>query len=402
MLSTITITDEDCKIILNNSEYKEHQYSGKELLPFTEGRSGVLGEHYKLKIKLKETPEVVKCFVKRVSKFNKKEEGFYGKIVPKLFEYQIESTKEVLPKCYYIKNSEYIVLEDLNRCGFFSINTKSLLNVTQVDHLLSSLAKYHAASITYEIKKGKELDKDFQLCEEFPDELKEVYYRNFPDGKDVLLSIKNTIASQINLFEDIVCKSAPKDKLITSLEQLWDSIKDYAKPSQQYKNVMCHGDLWQSNLMYSTSKSQFAIIDQQMIRYCPPALDVMGFIYLTTDKELRNNHLNTLLKKYYCYLRNELQKYQIYLDVLIPEEEFLKSCEHYKLFAIMQAFSYAQITYIPCQLFEKIMGGDDGKTKFLFESRASVVKNLCEEEPEYKKRQLDVLIDFVEYAEKNI
>lgn len=56
---------------------------------------------------------------------------------------------EFSPKCYKILTNPYdvIVLQDLSSCGYFMLDRKIGLNLSQVKLVLSKLGKFHAASV---------------------------------------------------------------------------------------------------------------------------------------------------------------------------------------------------------------------------------------------------------------
>ena len=88
-------------------------------------------------------------------------------------------------------------------------------------------------------------------------------------------------------------------------------------------HTLCHGDFWSNNIMFhyptenedstSTSKSEpenstptdLIIIDYQLINYSNPCYDLVYFLYLNTDLDFRDNHLDDILQLYY----NEFSQY---------------------------------------------------------------------------------------------
>ena len=88
-------------------------------------------------------------------------------------------------------------------------------------------------------------------------------------------------------------------------------------------HTLCHGDFWSNNIMfhYANEKDEFnskvqsepekctptdlILIDFQLINYSNPCYDLVYFLYINTDLQFRDNHLNDILKMYY----NEFSQY---------------------------------------------------------------------------------------------
>lgn len=83
---------------------------------------------------------------------------------------------------------------------------------------------------------------------------------------------------------------------------------EYAEPFA----VICHGDCWENNTMIKTDENgvpnEIRILDFQRMIYASPALDLLNFIYRCTDKELRDNHYDELVKAYYLSCSQHLQR----------------------------------------------------------------------------------------------
>ena len=60
--------------------------------------------------------------------------------------------------------------------------------------------------------------------------------------------------------------------------------------------TICHGDYVINNVMFT--KNQMKLIDMQMVCYCSVGIDLTNFIYISTDREFREKHLNSLLHLY--------------------------------------------------------------------------------------------------------
>lgn len=84
--------------------------------------------------------------------------------------------------------------------------------------------------------------------------------------------------------------------------------------------VMCHGDLWINNVMFRYdergSVNGVKLIDLQTIRYTSPVIDILHFLYSSTEEDLRRNHLDKLLSIYVTSVVNESKKHIVSQDCL--------------------------------------------------------------------------------------
>lgn len=66
--------------------------------------------------------------------------------------------------------------------------------------------------------------------------------------------------------------------------------------------AICHGDSWKNNFMFrETTKGLVAdakLIDLQVMRYTSPTIDLLHFLYSSTDTELRRRHYDDLMDIY--------------------------------------------------------------------------------------------------------
>jgi hypothetical protein len=74
--------------------------------------------------------------------------------------------------------------------------------------------------------------------------------------------------------------------------------------------VLNHGDCWMNNFLYHYDKRGRAegivFIDWQISRYCSPVVDLMYFIFICTDKQMRDKHFDELINLYHRSLKEFL------------------------------------------------------------------------------------------------
>jgi thiamine kinase-like enzyme len=162
----------------------------------------------------------------------------------------------------------------------------------------------HASFVIFEEKNGKISSKDIE-------KLQELAYPRDP-RKIRAISFKNGVKTLTKLIELI-----PKYKISQNLQKIQGSfpkicekLLKFVEPSKKFRNILCHGDLWINNLMfkYEAEKPiECKIIDFQLTRFAPPAMDLATFVYSSSNREFRKIHLNEILKIYCDMFENELK-----------------------------------------------------------------------------------------------
>lgn len=115
------------------------------------------------------------------------------------------------------------------------------------------------------------------------------------------------------------------------LFNILDNIEDFTKPSQTLRNVLCHRDSWDRNIFWELNDFDEAIacriVDFQLTRYSPPAIDVLTFLYNNFETpQQRSKLLKDLLLYYYQSLRESLKRLRL-PDNLITPTEFDEDCQ---------------------------------------------------------------------------
>lgn len=89
--------------------------------------------------------------------------------------------------------------------------------------------------------------------------------------------------------------------------QMYELMRAAVHDTTDAWSVMCHGDLWVNNLMFRYEQSggelgysvtDVRLIDLQTARCASPVIDILHFIYTSTERWLRIAHLDALLA---CY-----------------------------------------------------------------------------------------------------
>ncbi|XP_053692398.1 uncharacterized protein LOC128740854 [Sabethes cyaneus] len=362
---------------------------------------GYLGDHYFLNIVLrKESTEeqtisfFVKILPEHVPKLAdyvqemgcfQKEIRLYTGLLPRLQDV-MTGTMPFAPRAYYSRGEKLLISENLQAKGYKMVQSnRILLDYQHLKVALEAVAKLHAASLVLENQTKQCVTK------QYPGVLDENAYVD--DGNYVRkINLDNAIDAMCELIKRIG-KYQKSDKLGFILEKFPRVIRKiylFAKPSSVYRNVVNHGDLWSNNIMflYDTVKSSAVnsgegspqptsaiLLDYQLSRYAPPALDVLTLIMLGCMGEFRTRHLHSLLDAYYTALSANVTAHNLNMERILSRKEFETSCEYYHLAGLIENVLFSHLILIPAELVKPLMGSSESFDDFIRNGTAKV--QLC-------------------------
>ncbi|XP_061399000.1 uncharacterized protein LOC133334684 [Musca vetustissima] len=297
---------------------------------------GFMGEYYKLHVDIREKNSnalrTLKFFVKSIPVTNevyrdecerkgffRKESRIYADILPNLQRY---ASSDLFPKSYLVR-SDILVLEDfsLPEKGFQQLSPADIYTTKHLQLCVQLLARFHAASLAWETKESINIGEKFQ---------------------DVLIEMQLTaknewyitgIKAALYLAQIHPKYQYPEAQEFINgkLYQLFLDMEQFANASTTLRNVLCHRDSWNSNIFWKFNPDtneplECRIVDFQLTRYSPPAIDVLNFLYNNFEtSERRDKEVPELLKYYYSTLKEELKQLDLPED-LIPQQEFDEDC----------------------------------------------------------------------------
>ncbi|XP_055681643.1 uncharacterized protein LOC129789049 [Lutzomyia longipalpis] len=389
----LNITADDLKLICRRHlvretcNYRKFYVNSCELKKLDDGPAGFLAHHYIMTVEISEKA-VGYCDEKR--SINSQTITFFVKVFPESVQEQAEYTNEMkafqkevdlysflLPRLqdigigskewgaqsYLTKDDKILVIENLKADGFEMALTHTGVCNFDFDHLsvgLDVVARFHACGIVLEDR------SHVQPPQMYPDCFEENAY---PDVENHIrmLGLKNAIHAHLELIKRIP-KYQDNQKLntiLTEYPKVIMKIVDFVKPSEQYKNVVSHGDLWANNIMFQYEERgeekkilkpvDGRLVDFQLVRYAPPALDVVTLVCNTTDSAFRKEKQSILLDGYYKSLTKELARFGIVAEDIISWEDFLESCEHYKLAGLIESVLFGHLTRLPTEIANELL-----------------------------------------------
>lgn len=401
------VTADDCKKILDNYLKQSQEFLNFELNPFSDKTVGFLGEHVCLTIyfKCNNTKEKINLFLKCLPRERetqrkyveemqvfKKETLLYNDIIPQLL--QVSSIK-FAPNCYLVK-PDCIVLENLREVGF--VPERKTFNLAYCKSAIKAVAALHSASIIYEEHKSKAEGKIFRFNERYPAALQEGTFSavvGHPRQKWAVNSTK-AIADCIKLVPGYENSAQVTEKLWNLLSL---HLSKFIKPSGIYRNVIVHDDLWCNNIVFrkqGDNDVECLLVDFQLTRYVPPALDLLLLLYLNLDRNLLQKNFDDLANTYYNFFCENLRDHGVDIKTVLPEKAFLQSIEDYKLPALYEATIYGTNVFISQELSNLITSSEEIFEEFATTNRSKYVCEEFQKNPVFNKRFTDVLIPLLD------
>ncbi|XP_037043490.1 uncharacterized protein LOC119079604 [Bradysia coprophila] len=203
-------------------------------------------------------------------------------------------------RCYASsRENAYLIFEDLTDRGFRNVDRRIGLDISHCKLVLSTLAKYHAATAVL-VEKEPSLKKHFDQ-------------HGTVTGSDFI----RKLVSNFLIAQAEFCKKQPGlEKLAEKFNIVKDTIYDRIAAScardDNDLNVILHGDVWSNNIMFKYGDNgeveDTVLVDFQICYYGPPVLDVTYCLYTSSHIDVSESDWDMLVQYYYEELRSTLAK----------------------------------------------------------------------------------------------
>ncbi|KAJ8925731.1 hypothetical protein NQ315_009579 [Exocentrus adspersus] len=402
------LTPEDCKKVLFKFD-KSAKYVSYDIRKISEKVLGFLAEHFYVTITYSKNDQSElqshRFFLKTVPKGNQTQKTYVEKMG--IFKKEILNYKNFLSafsqltsapcaaKYYFSQNEEYLVIEDLSLRNY-QVCTLEYLDEKKCAGALQAVARLHAGSLIYEETRSTK-EKPYRINEHFTDELIESTF-SFKEGHVRNMWCHTATKCLENLSVFFTSDPAAVAQKVRNYIFSEDGLKKKLRPSPTYRNTVCHDDLWRNNMMFN-DQNECLLLDFQLTRYTPPALDVLLLLYLGTESNFLVENMDYFLDLYYNCLNYELSRHGLNIEDIISRNEFLASVEEYTLPALVEACMYGTNVYLPEDVSTEVISSPETFLEFTVRDRPSFVVKEFEKNQKYNDRYSNVLKPFFEIME---
>ncbi|XP_014237990.1 uncharacterized protein LOC106659802 [Trichogramma pretiosum] len=312
-------TEESLRKIVAGAENKSEQEV--EILSWSFGDASNKGDSYlstvdrvviqgKVDGKVVETRIVVKSLPNNIGRrktyrsaeFFKNEINFYVEIATTYKEFlksKNQSSVLLLPDCldYHLDGKEdFIALEDVSPRGFGPSSRQNCPTYDEFVNILKAMARFHAVSFAYKDQNREHFKTLATSLSEtyFRDDLYESWYKRFHER---LIEI-----AQDALEKE--CSGSKAQKRFNSYAkgELYKKSADFCNEWHAETSVINQGDSWAPNFLVRNlpnGQIEVLMLDFQLARSASPVLDLSFLMYSCTEKPLRDQHFDNLLKIYH-------------------------------------------------------------------------------------------------------
>ncbi|XP_060656921.1 uncharacterized protein LOC132791840 [Drosophila nasuta] len=398
---------EECEKILKvvlQDEKQQGKLKEFKILPAIE-HIGFLGEYYHLILsyQLDHEPEerTKRLFVKSV--YQNADKLFYDEkrsILKKeamlyetlLNELKLFSKHLWCAKCYYARD-DLFVMQNIEDLGYASLPSSTrFLSEQQLRPLLKALATLHASSVAYEQRHRCTIGVQFRkwLQEKSMD----------PDIDWWTTGIKAILA--VTATHPLVRNDeAAQDFIANVLPRCLDNIYFMINPSAVHRNVFLHRDAWSGNVFYHKQQPEdvcCALVDFQLCRYAPPAIDFLMASFLNVEPKDRKEMQQRNLNYYHDQLLAELNDMGIdATKEKLTLRDFEQSLEDLALFGATYNCITATLLRLPENYLKKLKDEKPGEFhRYCNVNRTDSLLNLMLDHEDYRSYLYDCIEDLLE------
>ncbi|KAK5645910.1 hypothetical protein RI129_004374 [Pyrocoelia pectoralis] len=357
---------------------------------------GKTGMEYSLILKIAPYDLLYRHVFNAASLFHR-EIYFYNKILPELIDIQREKGIKAIFQPFskfYLSSKEYlgeaIVMDDMGAKGFIVGNHRRPVDYETALLVMKTLGQFHALSFAMKEYKPEVYEEIKSNCED-----------NFLNNPAVYTMVRKLY---LNLSNQTIATCGPGDeKIVESINKFAENLSSTFPElalQQEHEDygVITHGDPQIRNFLFKyrttstcTIPEECCIIDTQISRIASPALDILFFMFVNTDKELRSSHYDELIEEYYKSFSTLLRELGCDPETLFP---FTVLQSHLRKFAPI-GFGFA--TWVVALNYKKPEEAP-GKDEL---SEESLLKNFSTiNDGRYFERMKDLAKDMVDYGYK--
>ncbi|XP_055545395.1 uncharacterized protein LOC129730242 [Wyeomyia smithii] len=273
----------------------------------------------------------------------------YNEVLPMLKKFQVEKGISdgdsqgfwSFPKSYYAycdisKMEGVIIMEDLRERKFRMWNNAEPVDYQHTCLVVEELGKLHAVSFALKDQKPELFEQFKKLCD--------------PLGRIIENEPRQAMKKMMNGSCERAISTLDKDDELSraKMQLIRGVVTDLYKSDTMASEaepyaVLGHGDCWVNNTMFcyaedNKTPTEVSLFDWQLCRYVSPVLDLVYFIFISTDEELRAEHYEELLLAYYKSLSHHLMRLGGNPERQFPRTAFKEQLKRFGRFALLISF----------------------------------------------------------------
>ncbi|XP_067008687.2 uncharacterized protein [Anabrus simplex] len=403
MSSPGILSNEECRSIIQAC-LKTDDFNNvtAEVKPLGGTPAGFMSDHFKIRLRVDfpdNTVQEFKFFAKTIPRNNPlhvayveascayfKETYFYSKVLTGLRRYRVKDegaeseegsfkNHRWAPQCF-LTRPDIVVLQDLSVYNFNVCSNRELMDFKHCEVVLREIANFHAATVILEEKQALISNKHCKINEIYPIVFDESIISSLSDddSKGWFKAGVRSVLPLVDLLPKYKDNHEVRDLIRNKISEACERLEILVGTSKKYRNVVCHGDLWANNILLQYNEEgepqEARFVDFQLVRYTPPAHDVMCFLHLTTDRAFRDVHSDKLLSVYYGAFSTELHRNGLDPETLLSWAEFKESCIYLRELAVITALLYFQMTLMKGEIIASIISDPEAFDRFMLVDRS--------------------------------
>lgn len=221
----------------------------------------------------------------RNANFYDKEPEVYSEVLPFIYK---SINQNLGPKGYLTPLKDVMVMQDLKEEGFVVTKGLKQLDYEHCEQVMKIIAKFHACSMI--------------CCKQSPHLTETIGKEKLWISDTIKVWVKEGAKIVLDLAKEIKGDQRFIDFLSSTLETIPEGVAKTNRPKQTGFNVLNHGDLWMSNIMFKYGNPgeilDIKLIDFQISKWATPAADLTYFIWTSGNEDVRQNRLTDLFQEY--------------------------------------------------------------------------------------------------------
>ncbi|XP_055592170.1 uncharacterized protein LOC129743944 [Uranotaenia lowii] len=306
------------------------------------------------------------------------------------------------PDCWLMRD-DLIIMEDLQIAGFLSMPYGQEFGKQHMMLIFDRMAQMHACSLDLEYNqlKGEKLEPKFAAALAENTFMRESVWFGVGLKGILTVAVEASKYSQNDVYRKIM-----QTEMVSKMDRIYNLVQ----PADSYQSVIIHRDLWFNNMMFRFAQSSSqdtvdytkpldcVLIDFQVSRYLPPAIDFLCTLHLLTMKHHRDELFHTYVEHYYQSLTEKLKNLNLSIVKILPKEQFLETLDHYRLVGLLWSGVLLAYVNLPDGYIADLHQRDPvAYHEFGLISRDKVILENIRKEGYFRTRLLDAVDETVEY-----